>query len=399
MTRERARRLARPLALAVMTLTTAYLVAGAVSQMRGDSVLDQLSQLVAPWYLVPGAIVVLRRDGHIIGWLLVASGLMSAIMLSAEDAGAGTAWMAMAWRVWIIEWIGSATWTVTLALFVLFPDGLSERSRRQRRVGWATLATASFATVTAMFLTEVGDESIYGVHANPTGLGFVPSAVSDVLITPIIVGGLSSVIGLWRRARRVTGAQRRQYTLVLFAFAVVIAGLVFALTSLAVLGEAAGDSGRTRLIWLPVVIGWFLIPTAFTIAILRHRLYDIDRIISRTVSYVLLSGVLVGVYVAGVLLLSRVLAPVGAGSDLAVAVGTLAAAAVFQPARRRIQGAVDRRFNRRRYDAARTIDAFSARLRDEVDLDSLGSDLVQVVTRTMEPTGLSLWLRTPEARR
>jgi hypothetical protein len=399
MTRHRVGRLARPLALAAIALTTAYLLVGAVPQMRGDAALDQLSQLAAPWYLVPGAIVVLRRDGHIIGWLLVASALLSAIMLSAEVAGAGTAWMATAWRVWVIEWIGSALWTVTLALFVLFPDGLSERSRRQRRVGWATLATASFATVAALFLTEVGDESIYGVHANPTGLGFVPSAVGDVLITPIIVGGLSSVIGLWRRARRVTGAQRRQYTLVLFAFAVVIAGLVFALISLAVLGEAAGDSGPMRLIWLPVIIGWFLIPTAFTIAILRHRLYDIDQIISRTVSYVLLSGVLVSVYVAGVLLLSRVLAPVGAGSDLAVAVGTLAAAAVFRPARRRIQGAVDRRFNRRRYDAARTIDAFTARLRHDVDLDSLGSELVEVVARTTEPASVSLWLRDPAGRR
>ena len=398
MTRDRVGRLARPLALAAIALTTAYLLVGTVSRMRGDPVLDQLSQLAAPWYLVPGAIVVLRRDGHMIGWLLVASGLLSAIMLSVEVAGAGTAWMAMAWRVWVIEWIGSANWTVTLALVVLFPDGLSERSRRQRHVGWATLATAAFATVAALFLTEVGDESMYGVHPNPTGLGFVPSAVSDVLITPIIVGGLSSVIGLWRRARRVTGAQRRQYTLVLFAFAVVIAGLVFALTSLVVLGDAAGDSGP-QLIWLPVIIGWFLIPTAFTIAILRHRLYDIDRIISRTVSYVLLSGVLVSVYVAGVLLLSRVLAPVGAGSDLAVAVGTLAAAAVFQPARRRIQGAVDRRFNRRRYDAARTIDAFGARLRHNVDLDSLGSELVEVVARTTEPAGVSLWLRDPAGRR
>jgi hypothetical protein len=397
-TRDRVGRLARPLALAAIALTTAYLLVGTVSRMRGDPVLDQLSQLAAPWYLVPGAIVVLRRDGHMIGWLLVASGLLSAIMLSVEVAGAGTAWMAMAWRVWVIEWIGSANWTVTLALVVLFPDGLSERSRRQRHVGWATLATAAFATVAALFLTEVGDESMYGVHPNPTGLGFVPSAVSDVLITPIIVGGLSSVIGLWRRARRVTGAQRRQYTLVLFAFAVVIAGLVFALTSLVVLGDAAGDSGP-QLIWLPVIIGWFLIPTAFTIAILRHRLYDIDRIISRTVSYVLLSGVLVSVYVGGVLLLSRVLAPVGAGSDLAVAVGTLAAAAVFQPARRRIQGAVDRRFNRRRYDAARTIDAFGARLRHNVDLDSLGSELVEVVARTTEPAGVSLWLRDPAGRR
>ena len=138
-------------------------------------------------------------------------------------------------------------------------------------------------------------------------------------------------------------------------------------------------------------------PAGIGVAILRHRLYDIDRIVSRTIGYALLSGVLVSVYVAGVVLSSAVLEPASGGSDVAVAVGTLAAAAVFQPLRRRIQHAVDRRFNRRRYDAARTIDAFSTQLRHEVDLDSLRSDLMDVVTRTLEPAGVSLWLRTPKA--
>jgi hypothetical protein len=130
--------------------------------------------------------------------------------------------------------------------------------------------------------------------------------------------------------------------------------------------------------------------------ILRHRLYDIDRVISRTVAYALLTALLAGVYAAAVLPLAQVLPR---STDLTVAISTLVAAAAFQPARRRIQDGVDRRFNRRRYDAVRTIDDFGTRLRDEVDLDNLGSNLVAVVARTMEPAGVSLWLRTPQARR
>ena len=390
MTRDRAGRLARPLALATVALATAYVVVATVSQMHQAPLLDRLFQLVTLWFLVPGVIVVLRRDGHVIGWLLVASGALWAVQLGTEVTGGGLAWLAFAWQAWMFEWIGYAQWAVTLALFVLFPDGLAGRSPPQRWTGRAMIATASLATVAAMLLAEVGRESVFGAHANPTGVGFLPAAVGKILIAPIAVVGLGSIVGLWRRARHVTGAPRRQYTWVLFAFATVVAGLVFGLAFGAVVGDAA---------WLPIVVGWFLIPTAFSIAILRHRLYDIDRIISRTVSYVLLSAVLVSVYVAGVLLLSRVLAPLGAGSDLAVAVGTLAAAAVFQPARRRIQEAVDRRFNRRRYDAVRTIDAFSARLRHEVDLDRLSAKLVDVVSTTVEPAALSLWLRDPAGRR
>ena len=136
-----------------------------------------------------------------------------------------------------------------------------------------------------------------------------------------------------------------------------------------------------------------LVPVGAAVAILRHRLYDIDRIISRTVAYGLLTALLGLVYVAGVFVLGRLLNPVDGSSTLAVAASTLVVAALFQPARRRVQDAVDRRFNRARYDAARTVETFSARLRDEIDLDTLAAELLAVVDQTMQPTQVSLWLR------
>ena len=135
-------------------------------------------------------------------------------------------------------------------------------------------------------------------------------------------------------------------------------------------------------------------PLATGAAILRYRLYDLDRIVSRTVAYGLVTVLLAGVYAVVVLALGQLL---GRNSSLVVAGATLAVAAIFQPARRRVQAVVDRRFNRRRYDAARTIQAFSGRLREQVDLDSLSAELLAVTDQTMQPSTVSLWLR-PRAR-
>jgi hypothetical protein len=145
------------------------------------------------------------------------------------------------------------------------------------------------------------------------------------------------------------------------------------------------------LVIFPVSIS--LIPIAIGIAVLRYRLYDIDRLINRTLVYGLLTVLLGAVYTAGVFGLGQLLNPVTGESALAVAGSTLAVAALFQPLRRRIQAVVDRRFNRRRYDAAKTIEAFSTRLRDQLDLDTLSTELLAIVDQTTEPTRASLWLR------
>jgi hypothetical protein len=211
---------------------------------------------------------------------------------------------------------------------------------------------------------------VYGVASPVTALTMVAAA--------------GSLVGRFRRAR---GVERQQLRWLTFAAA---------LAPLAVLVTAAGI-----LTDQPTVAGWAiglylaLLPLAIGAAILRYRLYDIDRIISRTLAYALLTLLLGLGYAAVVLGLGQLL---GRHSSLVVAAATLAVAALFQPARRRIQAAVDRRFDRRRYDAARTIAAFSARLRQEVDLDALTGELLAVVQETMQPTRASLWLRPPEPR-
>jgi drug/metabolite transporter (DMT)-like permease len=172
--------------------------------------------------------------------------------------------------------------------------------------------------------------------------------------------------------------------LALTAMAIVISLLA------ALLGVAAGQSWLTTVAYTPLALSAMLgIPAAMTIAILRHRLYDIDRIISRTLAYAIVTGLLVGVYAGLVLLATRVLS---FHSAVAVAAATLAAAALFNPLRRRVQRFVDRRFNRARYDAQATVAVFAAQLKDTVDLDSLRDDLASVVQKALEPAHISVWV-------
>ena len=191
---------------------------------------------------------------------------------------------------------------------------------------------------------------------------------------------LAALVSLAQRWRRARGNERKQLKWVAFAAGLaLVANIVLQIFQLPGLG----------------LVGVVLVPVGAAVAILRYRLYDIDRIISRTLGYGLLTALLGLVYVAGVFVFGRLLNPGGKPSGLAVAASTLAVAALFQPARRRVQAAVDRRFNRARYDAARTVAAFSARLRDQIDLDTLSTELLAVVDQTMEPTQVSFWLRLP----
>jgi hypothetical protein len=207
------------------------------------------------------------------------------------------------------------------------------------------------------------------------------AAIAVVLVSLLV--GAGSLVGRFRRAR---GTERQQLRWLALA-AVLAAGLLL-------VGLVAGYLGRDAVVFTSLTLCVALLPLGTGAAMLRYRLYDLDQIISRTVAYGLLTVLLGGGYVLVVLGLGQLL---GRDSSLAVAAATLAGAAAFQPARRRIQQVVERRFNRRRYDAARTIGAFSARLRDQVDLDDLRGELLAVVDQTMQPTRASLWLRPPPA--
>jgi hypothetical protein len=224
--------------------------------------------------------------------------------------------------------------------------------------------------------------------ANPIG---VAGADVDAAPLSVVLQGLlvlllvAAVVSLVVRFRRSGGVERQQLKWFTYAGA-----LMLLVPLIGFVVPSLGNAAFVLVIALPIAIG---------IAVLRYRLYEIDRVINRTLVYGLLTAILGLGYAGAVLVLGQLFGGVTKDPPRwAVAAATLAVAAVFQPARRRIQAAVDRRFNRRRYDAARTIEAFSARLRDEIDLGTLEAELLAVVEQTMEPTRLSLWLRPPVNR-
>jgi hypothetical protein len=338
-----------------------------------------------------GAVLASRRPRHPVGWLLLTLGL------SLAAAGAATGYAnygllarpgALPATAYAALYHGVSILFVAVCLgFVLLltPTG-SLPSARWR--WWARVAVAAP-------LLAVGSSALlpfdppYQSVANPLAVAQLAGPLRVVNFVTWLVTGLAILIAAWSlvvRFRRARGVERQQLRWLALA-----AGLTGAV--LLALVAVAPTGNELLLGWLSAVCV-ALLPLATGAAILRYRLYDLDRIISRTLAYGLLT-VLLGLGYAGVVLgFGRLL---GRDSSLVVAGATLAAAAVFQPARRRIQRVTDRRFNRRRYDAAQTIQAFSARLRQQVDLDTLTAELLAVVEETMQPTRVSIWL-TPAAR-
>jgi hypothetical protein len=227
------------------------------------------------------------------------------------------------------------------------------------------------------------------------GLGLIPGIL---VTTAVLVGSVACTLAPFVRRRRAQPIQRQQLKwLAAVAAGSGLAGAAgFVLAGFGNTGAAVAGRLLLLLAFVGIVVG---IPVAVGVAILRYRLYDLDRLISRTLVYGLLTVVLGLGYAAIVLVLSQLFGGIrGEPPSWAVAGATLSVAALFQPARRRIQAAVDRRFNRHRYNATKTVEAFSRRLRDEVDLDALSSELLDVVDQTIQPTRASLWLRSADQR-
>jgi hypothetical protein len=339
-----------------------------------------------------GAVLASRRPRHPVGWLLLALALSLVATAAAAQylvygllvhpgALPGARYAALYYP---------ATVFTALALigFVLLltPTG-SLPSPRWR--WWARgMVAAPVVLLMVVTLAPGPLDPRYQAVGGPfdfrglSGAVLVANQVALAVTLLAVVVAAGSLVVRFRRAR---GTEREQLRWVALAAALMVLAAAVVLA-----GLAAGVQGA------PGVLGWAggagvaVVPVAIAAAILRYRLYDLDRIISRALAYGLLTVLLGGGYAGVVLALGGLL---GRSSSLAVAVATLAVAAVFQPARRRIQRAVDRRFNRRRYDAAQTIQAFSARLRQQVDLDTLTAELLGVVEQTMQPTRMSLWLR------
>jgi hypothetical protein len=327
---------------------------------------------------VLGAFVIRQRGSHAVGWLMCGIGVSIALhnlvdtwQSTAHDNPGSLPWGDFAH--WVGTWLWFPGWVaVTTLLPTLFPDG--RPTGRRRWLAWVdavgvAVVTVAFAAVTWQ-LRGIYDES-----------GNDPPSVAAVYVAGVLVVALLTFVSLGSlvtRYRRADPILRRQIAWVVYGAAVAVV--------MSVIGALPSASSIFQVLEALAIVG------GLAIAMFRYELYDIGVVVNRTLVYGALTATLAATYLGSVLLLQLVLSP---SSDLSIAASTLAAAALFRPARSRIQGLVDRRFYRRGYDARQTLDLFAGRLRNQVDLDALGADLRGVVAETMQPAHVSLWLRDP----
>jgi hypothetical protein len=349
-------------------------------------------------YATLGLVIATRRPRHPVGWLLMGCGLTGSLQLVTGQYAvlAGPAglpgrlhamWAASQFQ---ITWVG-----LVLLLLLLFPTGRLP-SPRWRPVAWSVVGGVALSLVTQAlkprtFSDVAGDTNPFAQSALEPVIGPL-DVVGGTLVFVGLIGVLASLVVRLRGSR---GRERQQLKWFVYVALLGIVAIYLLDPLLQLLTDLPLGSGSNGVLAVldPWVLAPLVLPITVAVAIVRHRLYDIDRMINRTLVYGLLTALLGSVYAAGVFVLGRLLDPADGQSELAVAASTLAVAALFQPARRRVQTAVDRRFNRARYNAARTVSAFSVRLRDQVDLDTLSAELLSVVDQTVQPTQASLWLR------
>lgn len=355
-----------------------------------------------------GALLASRRPDNPIGWIYCVVSLTTSVyMLAVEYARYAAVTQPGSlplptFVVWLAtESIVAVGWGLMATFAVLlFPTGRMP-SRRWRPVAWFATITIAVAAVATALLPGPVDEQLLPIR-NPAGVeaaAWLLEPVHTLGWLALTMAAVASVISLVLRFRNARGDERQQ--LKWFSYATVFFVIMLAIHSIA---EAILGPEAYRPIE-PVLLGPGMtsIPIAVAIAIFKYRLYEIDVIIRRTLVYGVLTATLALVYFGGVALLQSLSRSLTGGQaeqpQWVIVASTLAIAALFQPLRRRIQGFIDRRFYRRKYDAIRTLQDFSARLRDEVDLGDLSQDLLAVVQETVQPEHASLWLRPPEARR
>jgi len=378
------------LALVAVTVPLGVMDHAAVSSGGG-------SLILVPVFGAVGFLVAWRRPDNRLGWLLL--GAVGFLVLS----GAAGSYAVLDYRLhhgslplgWVAVLLQPG-WAPAIALFglsvLLFPDGRLP-SPRWRWALWAYL------TVAALWIAGTVMISVWAIAAHhvqvdsggnllaidhPTGWAAWWGVVQGLFFPVLGACWLASLAGQVVSYRRSSGDRRQQLKWLIGGSAIAVAGglLVVPFSDSPDQGlRIVGSIGLAAVLALPVSMG---------VAILKYRLYDIDRILSRTVAYAIITGLLLGVYAGLVLLATQVL---GFASPVAVAASTLAAAALFTPLRRRVQRLVDRRFNRARYNADRTVAMFAGRLQDAVDLDTVHTDLLSTVSASLQPAHLSVWLQ------
>ena len=390
------------LSLAAIAASVAFQVLNAstpTAATRGPVVLGIGFVLVFVSFATVGALVASRQPGNLIGWVFCALGLFLPLAGASEEyalyalvtqPGSLPGGEVMAW---LAAWFAGAINFAMLAfVLLLFPDGRL-LSRRWRFVVWVNLIAVLLIFAWNFEPGQIESLGLLKV-ANPFGVagaGALLKALGEIGFFLVFAVAIAGAISLVIRFRRSRGDQRQQIKWFVFAGAVFCAVLAVApvLWTLPL-------SPATEWIWPTLfLLGLGTIPAATGVAILKYRLYDIDILINRTLVYGSLTALLALVYIGGVATtqaIFRVLTGQQEQPQLAIVVSTLVIAALFTPLRRRIQRFIDRRFYRSKYDARKTLEAFSARLRDETDLQALNNDLVGVVRETMQPAHVSLWL-------
>ncbi len=338
-----------------------------------------------------GGVLAARAPRNAIGWILsvipfslgvviLGSHAFWALALGESDTSGSAELIA-----WVASWIWVPALMPTVTIFpLLFPTGRPLTSR------WRPMVWLSGVTIVVLIASEAfrpGRLPEYPVD-NPFPAPGITTATSIPGSVLMVVTTVVSVASLVVRFRRSVGEERQQIKWVAAGAVMFVATFIVAAVSAGIVGEDAS--------FATMLMGFLFIASGVAVAILRYRLYDIDVVINRALVYGALTVTLAATYLASVLLLQLALEPFTQGSGLAVAASTLAAAALVRPARTRIQAIVDRRFFRRKYDAALTLERFGARLRDEVDLDTVEGDLRSVVAETMQPAHLSLWIPAQE---
>ena len=362
----------------VLAYTDRQLVPVILNDWTVSNVCNQVVNIAA---LVMGFVLASRRPENRIGWLFLVAG----VALGLSGFANGYAAHALVvhhgslpggrWFAWLSNWTWVVPVTVLAFVFLLFPTG-HLRSRRWRLAAWFVGGVFALATVGVLIAATRtwAHPFAFAGPAGPGGLAGLFFLVTTGLISAAL---LVSVVALVVRFARSSGEERLQ--LKWCAAAALVLAVVFVVSIWA-------NSAIVNVLQSLAFVGLW---TAIAVAVLKYRLYDIDRIISRTLAYAIVTGLLIGLYAGLVLLATRVLT---FHTPVAVAAATLAAAALFSPLRRRVQQVVDRRFNRARYDADRTVAAFAARLKDEVGLDSIRRDLADTVHTALEPAHVSVWI-------
>jgi hypothetical protein len=388
--------------LALMALTVVFTALYPLSRDPASNAVNfGIAILFVAAFQTVGALIASRRPENPIGWVFCGMGLALVAAVFFGNYAQYSLVVEPGALPWAEEaaWVGNWIWLVALSplgfFLLLFPDGHPPSPR------WWPVAWVQGTALVGWFVSQAfapgpminaGYESVdnpYGIEA----LGGVfrgVGAVSGLLLLATVLASILSIIVRFRRSR---GDERRQIEWVAYAAALVALVLLVQLAAEAALPET---DALVEILNLSLAIALTGVPIAAGVAILKYRLYEIDAIIYRTLVYGALTILLVAIYFGGVVLSQYAFRGLtGQGSDLAVVVSTLAIAALFNPLRRRIQALVDRRFYRRKYDAAKTLQDFGARLRDEVELRVLQDDLISVVEETLQPAHVSLWIRPP----